>query len=192
MSITNNAYLPLVAAALAATLGAPVVEKMLDNVAVTGIKAVEISDAGKCIVCAEIGGVLRPVTSTSGDVKLYTDAASVFTLAKASNLPAGSSVEIIKRAKTVTMTDPVSALKSKYRKAVSEQATATDKAAELASKVAAAIGGGWNTDEAYKPLYDDFVARKATVDEWVTATDDAVTTLAAALTAANIDPATVV
>ena len=52
---------------------------------------------------------------------------------------------------------------------------------------------GWNTSPEGSPEkaeYDDLVTRKATVQEWKDATDARVAALAAALTAAGIDPVT--
>lgn len=201
MSITNNA---LVAVAVAAaglgnmTLGAPIVESLLDQVEVSAVNAVEVTDKGKALVLVTMkdeqgAPILRPVATATGDVKLFADAGAVMAFAKKSNLPGGQPVTVIKRANTGSVGDPIAALKAQHKAAVREAAAAGAAVTSVTQKVTAAVGLHWNTDpqgSATRAEYDDLAARKSTVEEWKTAADARVATLAASLAAAGIDPVT--
>ena len=195
MSITNNGYLVAAKAAfgVADDLGAPVVEQLLDNVAVSEVRGYQIADKGKFIVLATVAGTVRPVAASTGDVKLYADASAVMNLARTSNLPAGSVVTVTKHGASGTVGDPVATLKSQHKAAVKEAATAAASATSVGAKVSAAEALNWNADpegSATRAEYNDLAARASAVAEWKTAVDGRVATLAAALTAAGIDPAT--
>lgn len=195
MSITNNGYLSAAKTALgvADDLGAPVVEQLLDNVAVSSIRAYQISDKGKFVVLATVAGTVRPVAASTGDVKLYSDASAVMNLARTSNLPAGSVIEITKHGASGTVGDPVTTLKSQHKSAVKEAATAAASVTSVGAKVSAAAALNWNTDpegSATRAEYNDLAARQSSVQEWKSAVDARVATLSAALTAAGIDPNT--
>ena len=200
MSRVNNAYIPAAATALSLTVSEPVkpiADAMLNDVPVSAIGAAEVTDKGKCIVIATvtINGAqeVRPVADSNGNVKLYADGAAVVALAKRSNLAGGQSVQIVKKAVQGNIGDPIAALKSKHKQAATESVTAGKPLATLTQQITGAESLGWNTSPEGSPEkaeYDDLVKRKETVQEWKDATDARVTALAAALTAAGIDPVT--
>lgn len=196
MSITNNAYLSIAATALGVTVApgaSPIVEQLLNDVAVSEIKAAEVTDKGKCLVLVTAGGVVRPVADSSGNVKLFTDGAAVVALAKKSNLPGGQGVTIVKKAVNKPVGDPISALKSQHKQASTEAAAALKPTQTLAQQISGAKSLGWDTDpegSTTRGEYDDLIARQASVAEWKAKCDSRVATLAAALTAAGIDPVT--
>ena len=196
MSITNNAYISIAATALGVTVApgaSPIVEQLLNDVAVSEIKAAEVNDKGKCIVLVTAGGVVRPVADSSGNVKLFTDGAAVVALAKKSNLPGGQGVTIVKKAINKPVGDPISALKSQHKQASTEAASALVPTQKLAQQIIGAKSLGWDTDpegSATRGEYEDLIARQASVAEWKAKCDSRVATLAAALTAAGIDPVT--
>lgn len=196
MSVYANSLVAVAAIALGVTVDAsasPIVESMLNDVAVSSIGAAEINVKGKCIVIATVNSVARPVADSTGNVKLFRDGAAVVALAKHSNLPSGQAVTIVKMASTAPVGDPISALKSRHKQAVKEAAQAHKPLADLAQKITAAEQLGWQNDpagSATKAEYDDLQKRKTTVQEWADDADARVTTLAAALTTAGIDPTT--
>lgn len=196
MSITNNAYISVAATALGVTVApgaSPIVEQLLNDVAVSEIKAAEVTDKGKCLVLVTAEGVVRPVADSSGNVKLFTDGAAVVALAKKSNLPGGQGVTIVKKAINKPVGDPISALKSQHKQASTEAAAAFKPTQTLAQQISGAQSLGWNTDpegSATRGEYDDLIARQTSVAEWKAKCDARVATLAAALTAAGIDPVT--
>lgn len=196
MSIVNSSYVNIAAAALGVTVSAgagPIVEQLLNDIAVSSIKAAEVTDKGKCIVLVETVDGVRPVADSSGNVKLFADGAAVVALAKKSNLPGGQGVTIVKKAINKPVGDPISALKSQHKQASTEAASALKPTQTLAQQISGAQSLGWNTDpegSATRGEYDDLIARKASVEEWKAKCDSRVATLAAALTAAGIDPVT--
>lgn len=201
MSITNNSYVPVAATAAGVTVApgaSPIVEQLLDNIAVSAVKAAEVTSKGKCIVLVEVdkaggGKEYRPVASATGDVKLFANGQAVVALAKKSNLPGGQSVAIVKMSVTASVGDPIAMLKSQHRAAVREAASTAKPVADLAQKITGAEALGWDTDpvgSATRAQFDDLTARQVTVAEWHDAIAARVNTLAAALTAAGIDPNT--
>lgn len=196
MSIVNNSYIAAAAAALGLTVPAgasPIVEQLLNDVAVSAIDAAEVNDKGKCLVLVTTPDGVRPVADTSGNVKLFTDGAAVVALAKRSNLPGGQGVTIVKKAVNRPVGDPIAALKSQHKQASTEAASAAKPAGTLEQQVSGATSLGWNTDpvgSATRAEYDDLLARQTSVAEWKAKCDARVTTLAAALVAAGIDPVT--
>lgn len=200
MSRINNAYVHAAVAALGLTLSepvSPIADALLNDVEVTAIGAVEVTDKGKCIVIASvtIGGTqyVRPVADNSGNVKLFADGAAVVALAKRSNLAGGQSVSIVKKTVQGNIGDPIAALKAKHKQAVAESVSASKPLAVLNQQITGGESLGWNNaaqGSQERAEYVDLVKRKATVQEWKDFTEDRVTTLAAALTAAGIDPIT--
>lgn len=196
MSIANNAYISVAATALGVTVApgaSPIVEQLLNDVAVSEIKAAEVTDKGKCLVLVTAAGVVRPVADSSGNVKLFTDGAAVVALAKKSNLPGGQGVTIVKKAVNKPVGDPIAALKSQHKQASTEAAAALKPTQTLAQQISGAKSLGWDTDpegSATRGEYDDLIARQTSVAEWKAKCDARVATLAAALTAAGIDPVT--
>lgn len=201
MSITNNSYVQgaATAAGVAVAPGAsPIVEQMLDNIAVSAVKAAEVTSKGKCIVLVEVdkeggGKEYRPVAMSTGDVKLFANGQAVVALAKKSNLPGGQGVTIVKLSANASVGDPIAMLKSQHKAAVREAASTVKPKSDLTQKVTGAQALGWDSDpvgSATRAQYEDLIARQTTVNEWSTAMTARVTTLAAALTAAGIDPNT--
>lgn len=200
MSVVVNGYVPAVAAALGLTMGAdlPIVESMLDNVTVVAIGAAEVGTRGKCVAIASVkdendNTVNRVVCDQNGNAKMFSDGAAVVAMAKRSNLGAGQSVRIVKAARAQSVGDPIAALKNQHKSASREAASAAKPHADLLNKITAAQAQGWNTDPAGSPTrieYDDLIDRRDSVAEWKTLTTARVATLAAALTAAGVDPVT--
>ena len=80
MSIVNNSYIAAAAAALGQTVPAgasPIVEQLLNDVAVSAIDAAEVNEKGKCLVLVTTPDGVRPVADTAGNVKLFADGAAV-------------------------------------------------------------------------------------------------------------------
>lgn len=201
MSITNNGYVQVAATAIGVSVAgdaSPIAEQLLDNIEVASIKAAEVTAKGKCIVLVGVpdgsGGTdYRPVASAAGDVKLFADGKAVIALAKKSNLPGGQSVAIVKMQGSQSVGDPIATLKSQHRQVVREYASTTKPFTDLSQKITGAEALGWDEDpvgSATRAQYNDLIARRATVQEWRTAINARVTTLAAALTSAGIDPNT--
>lgn len=205
MSTKNNALIAAAAVALGMTYVAgtsPVVEGMLNDLNVTGFGASEVTPGGKVLVLVEIttgtGGsattAVRPVADSLGNVRLLPDGSAAISLAKRANIASGVEVKFVKAAKTASIGDPISALKSKYKRFKNEAAASLKQTGILAGKVTAAEALGWDTSTGTpeNAEYLDLVARGVSVAEWKSYNDAQVTALAAALTAAGIDPLTVV
>ena len=204
MSRVNNAYVAIAALACGLVVESdakPVCAGLLNDVQVNAVNAAEVTDKGKCIVLVtmveDVGGVptqvVRPVADANGNVKLYADGAAVVALAKTSNLQGGEAVTVVKRAVSRNIGDPVSALKSQHKSASTEAAQAAKPLATLTTQVTAAESLGWDdaaVGSEERAEYDDLVTRKASVTEWHDKCVARVATLAAALTAAGIDPTT--
>lgn len=201
MSVKANNYVGAAALALGVTVAAnasPICEGLLNDLQVTAFGAAEFDATGKVIVIVQVpdgdgGTVNRPVADSVGNVRLYGDAAAAVALAKRSYLASGLDVRIVRQPRTATVGDPIVALKAKYRTYKREAASAAGSATQLATKKTGAEALGWDTSVGTpeRAEYDDLVKRAASVGEWKAQTDGVVTTLAAALTAAGIDPATV-
>ena len=201
MSTKNNALVALAAAALGVVVkegASPICEGLLNDMKVTQFGASEVDAAGRVlvIVSVEMSGVdvVRPVADQQGNVKLFGDANAGMTLSKRANLSLGVIAKFVKFNKAATVGDPINALKAKYKRFKSEAANAVKQGALMASKVSAALALGWNTavgtpehDE-----YNDLAARVASIGEWQAFNATQVVALAASLTAAGIDPLTVV
>lgn len=201
MSNYANSLVGAAAAALGLSVAAgasPICEALLNDVAVSAMGAAEVTDKGKCIVLVTTkdganADVVRPVADSMGNVKLFANGAAVVALAKRSNLPGGEAIEFVKKAVAQSVGDPIAALKSQHKAAVRESAAAAKPLADLNQKKTGAAALGWDADpvgSATRAEYDDIAARIVTVQEWKDKTDARVTTLAAALTAAGINPAT--
>lgn len=200
MSTKVNKF--LAAAALSAgvvTAATPISENLLNDMPVLSMHAAEVNDgSGKVVVFAEVNDgvddVVRPVADVSGNVRLYSDGSAVVALLKKTNLVPGASLQFVKFNKSGTVGDPIQSLKAKYKKAVVEAALAEAKKVERVNMNTAAAAQGWDTalGTPENEEYLDLVLRLATVTEWATALAAQKTTLAAALTAAGIDPLTVV
>ncbi len=203
MSTKNNALIAVAAAALgmAATAG-PICDGLLNDLNVTKFGGAEVDANGRVLVLVEIttgtGGSatteVRPVADSLGNVRLFADGNAAIALAKRSNLASGVQVKFVKMDKTATIGDPVAALKAKFKRFKNEAASSAKQSVIVTGKQAAAVALGWDTAVGTPENleYLDIVARLATITEWKGYNDAQVTALAASLTAAGIDPLTVV
>lgn len=205
MSTKNNALLAAAASALGVvlTVGAkPLVDGMLNDLNITAMGAAEVKSTGASIVIvsvttgagAEAVTTVRPVADSSGNVRLYVDGAAVVALAKRANLAAGVKVQYVKAVAASTIGDPIAALKAKYKRFKAEAAAAVKASDKVTINKNAAVALGWDTavGTPENAEYLDLVDRLASIAEWQTFNDAQVVSLAASLTAAGIDPVTVV
>ena len=141
-----------------------------------------------------VGGVVRPVADGAGNVRLYMDGNAAIALAKRSNIAAGVQVKFVKAEKPGVVGDPIAALKAKYKKYKSEAVGSLKQSIAIAAKQSAALALGWDTAVGTPENleYLDIVERVESIAEWKDYNEGKVTTLAASLTAAGIDPATVI
>ena len=200
MSTKVNKF--LAAAALAAGVVAhatPISENLLNDMPVKRLDAAEINDGtGKVIVFATVtlagSDVVRAVADVSGNVRLFSDGSAVVALSKKSNLIPGASINFVRFTKYGSVGDPIASLKSRYKKSVAEYAMAEAKRVERVNMNTAAAAQGWDTaiGTPENEEYLDLVVRLATVAEWADLIGEQKNSLAAALTAAGIDPLTVV
>lgn len=197
MSTKNNALVSVAAAALGLTVAAnasAVCEGLLNDLEVSSFGAAEVDTSGRVLVLVTVGGAVRPVADSLGNVRLYVDGNAAIALAKRSNIAAGVEVKFVKMVKAGTVGDPIVALKSKYKKFKAEAVASLKQSQTIAAKIAAAAALGWDTATGTPEgnEYVDMVARQVSIAEWKAYNDNKVTTLAASLTAAGIDPATVI
>ena len=202
MSVKNNQFVAAAALALGLTVAAmpAVAEGLLDNVGVLDINAAEVTDnTGRVLVFVTLldnfgQEAVRPVADANGNVRLFADGSAVVALSKRVNLVQGATVSFMRANKTTAVGDPVASLKSKYKRMKVEAVTANAKAVDLLAKKSAAESLGWYTatGSPENTEYLDIVQRQATIDEWSLAVVAIRDQLSAALTAAGIDPATVV
>lgn len=203
MSVKNNGFVAATLLALGipeADAGTPVAEAMLNDKQIGGLYAAEVSNgSGRVIVFAGVpdgsgGYKSRPVADALGNVRLFKDGSAVVALSKKTTLIAGGPVVFMKAEKMASVGDPVASLKAKFKKIKAEKAVTVLRVADLESKRLAAVSQGWdtagNTPEGVE--YADILARIATVAEWAASCVTIFDNLSAALTAAGVDPATVV
>lgn len=201
MSLKNNAYVAAVALALGVTVDATaghVCEGVLNDYPVSAFGFAEVDSTGRslAVVSVDVGdGVkVRVVADALGNAKLFASADAVIALSKRCQMAANVAIQYRRFVSTGTVGDPVAALKSKYKSAKTEEATAVKQETALTQKVAAAVALGWDTSTGTPENleYVDLTARKLSITEWKTLIGDKKTALAASLTAAGVDPATVV
>lgn len=202
MSVKNNSFIAfaLAATGLALTAGAkPVSEGLLNDYTVSAVDIAQVDDSGRCIVIVGVtapGGTLetRVVCSASGDVKLFADFGAVEGLVKRAKLASGSLVSYFKKDKASSVGDPIAGLKSQYKSFKSEAAASLKAGQTITAKLVAAQALGWNTQTGTPEAmeYADLQDKGASVGEWNTFCAARVVALAAALTAAGVDPLTVV
>lgn len=200
MSIANNQLAATASQRIGASMyGQPIIESMLNDVAVEEVRAAEVTSKGKCIAFAFVNkgdgnpAIARPIASATGDVKLYPDAASVVRAARSSSLQDNGKITIAKMLPTATVGDPIAMLKARHKAAVKEAASSQAALTAINTKVAGAQSLGWDTapaGSAEKNQFDDFTQRAAVIAEWNAANVARVTQYASALTTAGIDPAT--
>lgn len=199
MSLKNSALVAVAAAALGYAVAAdasPVCEGLLNDLNVTTVGIAEVDIHGRVLVIVGITTegveVLRPVCDAKGDVRLYTGPDAAVALAKRANMPADAEVKFVKMARVSSIGDPVLALKNKHKAFKAEDVNAGKSVAAIATKIAAAVGLGWNTASGTPEAdeYADLIARQVSIAEWKAYVLARVTALAAALTAAGINPDT--
>lgn len=206
MSVKNNALIVLASLALGvanASAASPVAEGLLNDYSIKEFGIAQIDDAGRCMVIVTIttfaadgssADSIRPVCNANGDVRLYSDLAAVQGLVKRSNLLATTVVRFVRKSKTGTVGDPVAGLRSSY-KAFKAEALSAGKYVDLIEKrITAGVALGWNTQVGTpeKAEYTDLQRRLVSVNEWQDYSEAKVTSLAASLVAAGVDPLTVV
>ena len=203
MSVKNNALMAAVYLAAGITAPAvaasPVLETLLNDYKVSAVQVVQVDDSGRCIVLAavQVGNetpAMRPVATSNGDIKLFADMGAVYPLIKRAKLQTASDVAFYRKAQLLTIGDPVATLKSQYKAFKAEKMVVDKVKTIIDTKVAAAEGLGWNvsTGTPERAEYDDYIARRASSNEAIAYCAGRITALAASLTAAGIDPATVV
>lgn len=202
MSVKNNVLVSVAALALGFTVSAtakPICDALLNDVLVSDFGVAEIDSTGRVLVLVEVpkvgGGVeYRPVADASGNVKVYADVGAAMTMSKRANIEDGATISFVKMEKTTAVGDPIAALKAKYKRFKSEAATGLKQSDAIAGKVAAAFALGWDvaTGTPENTEYLDLANRQGSIAEWKSACDAQVIALAASLTAAGINPATVV
>lgn len=199
MSVKNNAFVGVAAAALGVTIAdgtSPICEGLLNDVEIRAIGIVEIDKTGRALMVATTNNngadLPRPVADSNGDVRLYANASAAYGVAKRSNLPAETSVEIIAFDAPGSVGDPVKALIASHKAYVKEKASATTRAGAIAAKITAAAALGWDTASGTPEAdeYADYLARQTSIGEWLAFCTAKVTALTASLTAAGIDPVT--
>lgn len=206
MSVKINQMLAAAALALGVTMTAgraPIAEALLNDMTVKKLEAAEVADGtGRVVVFVTMTedvlgtptDIVRAVADAAGNVRLFGDGSAVVALSKRSNLVPGSAVRFVRFVKPASVGDPILSLKAKFKRIKAENATATAKKTDIVAKQSAAVSLGWDaavgTPENVE--YLDIVERLTTVTEWETVTGTIRASLSAALTAAGIDPATVV
>lgn len=202
MSTKINALLPAVYDAAdidEPTMAAsPVLETLINDYKVSSLQVVQVDDAGRCIVLAGVQVAdepvaFRPIAATSGSVKLYADMGSVFPLIKRAKLQAGADVQFYRKPQSISFGDPLAMLKSQF-KAFKAEKLAVDKIKTfIDSRIVATVALGYDTstNTLERAEYDDLEARRVSTNEAIAYTAGRITSLAASLTAAGIDPAMV-
>lgn len=201
MSLKSNAFISAVALSLDVTVDAtagPVCEGVLNDYPVTAFGFAEVDSKGRSLAVVSVdtgaGAKVRVVADALGNAKLFGSADAVIALSKRCMMAANVAITYRRFVATGTVGDPVAALKSKYKSAKVEEATAVKQEASLTQKVTAAVALGWDTSTGTPENleYVDLIARKASITEWKGLIADKKTALAASLTAAGVDPLTVV
>ena len=201
MSLKANALIPAVALALGVTVDAtagPVCEGVLNDYPVSTFGFAEVDATGRSLAIVSVdageGVKVRVVADSLGNAKLFGSADAVIALSKRCMMASNVAIQYRRFVSTGTVGDPVAALKSKYKSAKTEEATAVKQEAALTQKVAAAVALGWDTSTGTPENleYVDLTNRKTSITEWKTLIGAKKTALAASLTAAGVDPLTVV
>ena len=203
MSTRINKNIPFALAALGVALtagAAPVSEGLLNDYSVKSVRIAQVDDTGRCIMIVSIDGgvdapdVVRAVASSSGDVKLFADLAAAQALILRAKFAAGTVVTFVRKEKTRTLGDPIATLKALFKSFKAEKMVSEKAAVKIAASISAGTALAWNTavgtPEAVE--FADYMAKQSTVSESVTFCAARVVALAASLTAAGIDPVTVV
>lgn len=207
MSTKNNALVQVAAVALNMAVSQPmnpVVEGLLNDFNVGNLYVAQIDEKGRCVVLAQIltetgtpgifDSALRPVCSSSGDVRVYTNIGAVQGLIKRVKLAESATVTIKRMQSTSTIGDPIAALKKLYLSFKKEKLASEKAMTAITAKIAAGTALGWDTQTGTPEAveFDDYEVRENSVSESIEYCEGRITALAASLTAAGIDPLTVV
>jgi hypothetical protein len=201
MSTKNNALIGAAALALGFTVTAgalPICEGLLNDITINSVGMAETDTVGRVMLIVEtkVGTVItaRAVADHFGNVRTYATADAALAVVKKMTLPSGLKVGFVRMDKVGTIGDPLAVLKSKYKSYKIEAAAGLKQGSAVTSKVTAAVGLGWDTATGTpeNDEYLDLVIRGQSIAEWKAFCDGKVTALAAALTAAGVDPLTVV
>lgn len=202
MSKKANVFLSAAAVALGVTLTAgavPVSEALLNDYTVKAVNIAQVDDAGRCVVIVTVakdGGAdeVRAVAASSGDVRVFADFGGTSGLISKAKMNPACVVTYKRKLKEVNLGDPIAKLKQLYKSFKAEKATALKQKTDVASEITAVTALGYNTavgtPEAVE--YADLLNKQTTITEWFDFASARVTALAASLTAAGVDPATVV
>lgn len=201
MSVRINKNIPAAVLALGieVALSSPIVEGLLNDFTVERIRIAQVDDSGRCIMLVDIKDIegstqVRPVATSNGDVKLFTDLASAQALILRAKFALGASVTFVRKEKSSPIGDPIAALKKLYKAFKAEKMKGVAAAVKIAASIQAGTALGYNqavgTPEAIE--FADYMAKAQTVAESVNFCAGRITALAASLTAVGIDPLTVV
>lgn len=203
MSTKNNALMAavyLAAGVDAPTVAAsPVLETLLNDYKVSAVRVVQVDDSGRCVVLATVQvdaetPVIRPVATSAGDIKLFGDMGAVYPMIKRAKLEGTEAVKFFRKQASVSLGDPVATLKTRYKAFKAEKVVVDKVKLVIDTKVTSAAALGWNVSVGTQERaeYDDLIARRVSTNEAIAYCAARITALAASLTAAGIDPATVV
>lgn len=201
MSIKNNTFITAAALALGVVVddeAGHVCEGVLNDYPVTGFGFAEVDAKGRTLAIVTVdvgtGPKVRVVADTSGSARLYPTADAAIAIAKKAAMAADVAIQFRRFIPVGTVGDPVAALKSKYKTAKNEVLAAGKALDKLTAKVTAAEALGWDTATGTPEglEYEDMTARVVAITEWQTKIGAKRDALAASLTAAGVDPVTVV
>lgn len=203
MSVKTNGLKAVAAAALVLTLtagAAPVAYGLINDYSIKAVGIAEVTDKGQCVVVITMAGalvtdpdVVRVIGTTSGDVRVFGDLAAAMAVVKNAKLTGNAVVTVKRREKTGSVGDPIATLKKRFLSFKKERDSAVVIKTELtAEKVAGeALGYQNEVGTPERAYYDDLIVKISSVEEWRAFSDAQVVALAAALTAAGVDPLTV-
>lgn len=202
MIAKGNAFTSIALAALvvSVTVGKPAVaETLLDQYTVKSMGIAQVGGAGKCLVVVVVNSgdagadETRFVADNSGAIKLYGSIGAVEALIKSCNVVSATVFNIKREATAETLATPTNELKAIHKAAVKELASSTVTFNKQEVERVAAVGVNWDTaavGSLKRSTYDDMLLVLASVNEVKTKAAARVTTYAALLTAAGINPAT--
>lgn len=202
MSTKNNAFVigALAAAGLAAVnaSASPVLETLLNDYKVRTVNVVQVDQLGRCMVFAGIESadaesvVVRPVANASGDIKLYSDIGAVTPLLKRAKLTMNAEVRIFRKLYSPQLANPIATLKTQYKSFKSEKLVVDKAKVQIDAQVVAVVALGYDQSNGTpeRAEYDDYLARRASVNEAIAYCAARITALAASLRAAGFDPET--
>ena len=203
MSTRANAFMSAVYVAAGITApeiqATPVLETLLNDYKVGDVAIVQVDDSGRCIALAAVQvasepASIRPVATSNGDIKLFGDMGAAYPMVKRAKLQPGAEVTFFRKLTSSAIGDPVANLKARYKSFKAEKAVVDKVKLSIDSKVTAAVALGWDVSVGTpeRAEYDDYLVRRTATNESIAFCAAKITALAQSLTAAGIDPATVV